>query len=267
MPKRADWNNQISRNIHTLLTENNFYYSPNSKYIYLNRNFLLNVKSNADVLILKLNCRTDYGIFKTVLTINVTIKRDIVKIISTTQDGKSHHIELTTGVKPINIQSESKSVALYIFKQIEDYINYQSYAYINYQSYTEGRRNLVTQDYVRLIEADLSSKLSTQGYPVQSKGIYFQLPTAPQVISVDRQEYLITVVGTNRETSQVTYAYRILVRERVATVQDFSDNYPITKEQRDLITKPLPQTNNPLVAHTFVDKFVSTLLQVLPPRF
>ena len=259
MPKRADWNNQISSNIHTLLTENNFYYSPNSKYIYLNRNFLLNLKSNVDVLILKLNRRTDYGAVKTVLTINVTVKRDIVTMISTTQAGQSHPEELTTGLKPINIQSESKSVALYIFKEIEDYINYQSY--------TEEIRNFVTQDYVRLIEADLSSKLSTQGYPVQSKGIYFQLPTAPQVISVDRQEYLITVVGTNRETSQVTYAYRILVRERVATVQDFSDNYPITKEQRDLITKPLPQTNNPLVARTFVDKFVSTLLQVLPPRF
>ena len=257
MPKRADWNNQISSNIHTLLTENNFYYSPNSKYIYLNRNFLLNMKSNADVLLLKLNRRTDYGVVKTVLTINVTVKRDIVTMISTTQAGQSHPEELTTGLKPINIQSESKSVALYIFKEIEDYINYQSY--------TEEIRNFVTQDYVRLIEADLSSKLSTQGYPVQSKGIYFQLPTAPQVISVDRQEYLITVVGTNRETKQVTYAYRILVRERVATVQDFSDNYPITKEQRDLITKPLPQTNNPLVARTFVDKFVSTLLQVLPP--
>lgn len=262
MPKRADWNNQISRNIYTLLTENNFYYSPNSKYIYLNKNFLLNVKSNANVLILKLNHRTDYGKIKTVLTINVTVKRDIVTIISTTQAGKSHSLELTTGVKPINIQSESKSVALYIFKEIEE-----SYNYVNYKSYAEERRNFVTKDYVRLIEADLSSKLSTQGYPIQSKGIYFQLPTAPQVISVDRQEYLITVVGTNRETSQITYAYRILVRERVATVQDFSDNYPITKEQIDLIRKPLPQTDNPLVAHTFVDKFVSTLLQVLPPRF
>lgn len=259
MSKRADWNNQISSNIHTLLTENNFYYSPNSKYIYLNRKFLLNVKSNADVLILKLNRRTSYGEFKMALTINVNVKRDIVIIISTTQAGKSHPIELTTGVRPINIQSESKSVALYIFREIEDYINYQSY--------TEERRNFVTKDYVRLIEADLLSKLSTQGYPVQSKGIYFQLPTAPQVISVDRQEYLITVVGTNRETQQLTYAYRILVRERVATVQDFSDNYPITKEQRDLIEKPIPQTSNPLVAHTFVDEFVSTLLQVLPPRF
>lgn len=259
MPKRADWQKAIASSLHNELTTNNWYFSPYSTYIYLKGNDHVSIRDQDSSLVITLRRNSLTGEFKPLISYVVKISRNVVTTTTTYMDGKTSKNQLTGATSQSNMYLDADKIGKLLYEDIN------RTAFLDLP--TNQTAEFTPLNYISLINTELLSQLVNQGYPVQDGYLYFQPDVAPQVISVDRQEYLITVIGTNRETPRVTYAYRILVREGVATVQDFSDNYPITKEQRDLITKPLPQTNNHLVAYAFVDEFVSTLLQVLPPQF